>query len=171
MSALSEVMRENVYVHAGGEEFGDACAKICQEHGFAICHDPAFSYFAIAPRLTRILKREEWTAPELGTLIFHPSILPYRRGRDAIRHTIVAGERVSGVTWFWCDSGIDTGPICEQEPVLMKPGERAGQAYRTRFIPAGLRALERVLIHLRQGGVRSLAQDEALATYDRRLGV
>lgn len=59
--------------------------------------------FAIAPLLRHKLKREEYTSPRLGTLIFHPSALPYRRGPDSIRQTIAAGERVSAGSWFWCD--------------------------------------------------------------------
>lgn len=170
MSALAEVIHKNVFIYGGGERFGLDCLAVCREFGFELCVDPRLCYFALAPRLNKILKRDEWSAPILGTLIFHPSVLPYRRGPDAIRHTVAAGERVSGVTWFWCDDGIDSGPICEQEPVLLKPGESAGRAYHTRFIPAGLRALRRVIKNLRQGEIHSLAQDNALATYDNGLG-
>lgn len=166
MSALAEVVHNNVFIYEGGDQFGYDCLAVCREFGYEPCGDPHFAHFALAPRLTRILKRKDWSAPMLGTLIFHPSILPYRRGADAIRHTIAARERVSGVTWFWCDDGIDTGPICEQEPVLLKPGESAGRAYHSRFVPAGLRSLRRAIGAIHRDEVQRRDQDESLATFD-----
>ncbi len=168
MSALAEVVHSNVFIYGGGEKFGLECLALCRDAGFHLCANPHLACFALAPRLNRILKRSEWSAPILGTLIFHPSILPYRRGPDAIRHSIASGERVSGVTWFWCDEGIDTGPICEQEAVLLKPGESAGRAYHARFIPAGLRALTRALAAIKRGEITKIEQSEELATYDPR---
>ena len=133
------------YCFAGGDEFGAACCAVCVAAGFDMVDRPIDADFAIAPLLRRKLRREEYAAPRLGTLIFHPSPLPYRRGPDAIRQTVAAGERVSAATWFWCEDGLDTGAICEQELVLLHPDESAGRAYHTRFVPAGLRALRRAV--------------------------
>ena len=159
-----------LFVHEGGGDFGILCKLLAQQLGFdpTAWLEPA-PEVAIAPLLTRKLPRREYAAPRLGTLIFHPSALPYRRGPDAIRHTVAAGERVSAATWFWCDEGLDTGDICEQEPVVLLPGESAGRAYHTRFCPAGLTALRRALLGILAGEPRRIRQDEALATYDHAL--
>ncbi len=149
-------------------EFSRRCVELCEQYGFDRVDDPREALFAIAPLLTKKISPELWAAPELGTLIFHPSALPYRRGPDAIRHTIAAGERVSAVTWFWCDHGLDTGPVCVQELVVLAPGESPGRAYHGRFCPAGLRALERVLGQIKAGTVERRIQDPSLATYDPR---
>jgi methionyl-tRNA formyltransferase len=156
------------FCYDGGEEFGKKCMDVCEATGFERVPMPQGATFAIAPRLTKKLGKAEWSAPELGTLIFHPSILPYHRGPDAIRWTVANSERVSGVTWFWCDDGLDTGPICEQEPVLLKPGESPGRAYHTRFVPAGLRALDRAVVFISAIGPRRIPQDEELASYEGR---
>jgi methionyl-tRNA formyltransferase len=116
--------------------------------------------------LTRKLALEELRMPRLGVLVFHPSILPYRRGPDAIRWATQSGDRVSGVTWFWADEGLDTGPICEQEPVVLAPGESPGRAYHTRFQPAGLTALARALDGILAGRPRRIPQEEPLASYE-----
>ena len=76
------------------------------------------------------------------------------------------GEHVSGITWFWADDVLDTGPICEQEPVLLLPGESPGRAYHTRFIPAGVRAFERAVIGCLNGLPRRVVQEDSLASYE-----
>lgn len=159
-------MKRSAYLYDNGCEFSRSCAAVLRAHGFEPAASPAAATLAVAPLLRRKLAREEWAAPELGTLVFHPSALPYRRGRDAVRHAVLSGERVSGVTWFWCDDGLDTGPICEQRPVVLAPGESPGRAYFTRFVPAGLEALGAAARQIAAGVVRRVPQEEALATYD-----
>lgn len=158
------------YLYPAGE-FGEQCKSTAEWLGFVEVGAPDVADLALAPLLTRKLSAEEWQAPYYGTLIFHPSALPYRRGPDAIRRTVAARERVSAATWFWAADGYDTGDICEQEVVILAPGESPGRAYHTRFIPAALRALERALLGISTGEPRRVPQEEALATYDRRLAV
>lgn len=157
-----------IYVFHGGPS--DACIDVIRTLGHTVVDEIVGSDLAIAPLLKRRLPRDEYLAPRLGTLVFHPSALPYRRGPDAIRHAINAGERVSAVTWFWCSDGWDTGDICDQAVVVLHPGESPGRAYHTRFVPAGLRSLTRLLIDIEAGRVRREPQDESLATYDRAIG-
>lgn len=161
-------MKDLAFVHDGQGEFVERCRGLCGAMLFEMVDDPAAAKVAIAPRLMRRLGRAEFKAPLFGTLIFHPSALPHRRGPDAIRWSVHYGDRVSAATWFWADDGLDTGPICEQEVVLLKPGESAGRAYHTRFIPAGLRALERALRSIRRGLPNRTAQEAGLETWQGR---
>lgn len=156
----------SAYVYPGGGEFGEACAGVAWSLGLEPASSPAGSTVAVAPLLTRILRADDLAGPVVGTLIFHPSALPYRRGRDAVRWAVASGERVSAATWFWADLGVDTGRICEQEVVVLLPGESPGRAYHTRFVPAGLRALARALAGVVAGAPRFVEQDAELATYD-----
>lgn len=154
-----------VYIHPGAGAFGEACMAECVAAGLEESGQ-AEADLALAPRLTRRLYRQEYSAHRFGTLVFHPSALPYRRGPDALRRAVLAGERVSAATWFWCAEGWDAGPVCEQEVVVLCPGESAGRAYHTRFVPAAIRALERCLAGVNAGRPRRIEQDEALATYE-----
>lgn len=162
-------MRSSYYIYDGAGEFGDRCIDVCEATGLARVTAPEEATFAVAPKLTKVLSRHDWSAPLLGTLIFHPSILPYHRGPDAIRWAVLSGERVSGVTWFWCDEGLDTGPICEQEPVLLNLSESPGRAYHTRFVPAGVRAFERAVKGVLIGDPRRVKQEAGLGTYESYL--
>ena len=130
--------------------------------------DARLAELSIAPLLTRRLTEAEWNAPIYGTLIFHPSLLPRHRGPDAVRWTVAAGDRFTGVTWFWCAAGLDTGDICEQELVAVPPGISAGRLYHAHLIPAGLRSLARAIEAMRAGYPRHVQQDETAATYEPR---
>lgn len=47
----------------------------------------------------------------------HPSLLPAFPGAHSVPDTLVYGAKVSGVTVFFIDEGIDTGPIIAQASV------------------------------------------------------
>lgn len=156
------------YLYSSPGDFGTQCAALCLSKGLIQVDKPNCD-LAIAPYLRKKLPKRELSKPRLGTLIFHPSILPYHRGPDAIKWAVYSCERVSGITWFWADEDYDAGPVCEQEPVLLAPpemGESPGRAYYTRFIPAGLRALDRALTGILSGNPRRVPQDEALASME-----
>lgn len=154
------------YLYDGGADFGDACRAACVARGLVEVPEPGEADVALAPLLRRRIGPEERDAPRLGTLIFHPSALPYHRGPDAIRWASQLGERVSAATWFWADAGLDTGPICEQELVVLLVGEPPRVAYRERYQPAGLRALARALDGIVAGEPRRVPQEAALASYE-----
>lgn len=54
--------------------------------------------------------------PRLGCLNFHPSLLPYNRGKHYNFWAIVE-EAPFGVTLHWIDEGVDSGPIAFQRAI------------------------------------------------------
>lgn len=62
----------------------------------------------------RILPQAVFSIPPLGTVNIHASLLPRYRGPAPIHRAIEAGEKVSGITIFRIDEGIDTGEILKQ---------------------------------------------------------
>jgi methionyl-tRNA formyltransferase len=124
---------------------------------------------AIAPLLTRILSMEEIRRPEIGTLIFHPSPLPYGRGASAIKYAYMRKEPITAATWFWADPGIDSGDICEQEILRIDYTRRPREFYERHVIPAMVRTLSRVFESLERGYVRRVPQQHEYASYDKKL--
>jgi len=55
-------------------------------------------------------------------LNIHPSLLPSFPGRHAIKDALSHGVKVTGVTVFYVDCGIDTGKIIAQEVVGIEEG-------------------------------------------------
>ncbi len=107
MSAFAAAMARNFFVYEPdasiGQSLTGACIAACERAGLTRCFDSNWAAFAFAPLLRRKLSPAQFNAPEHGTLIFHPSALPYRRGPDAIRQTLAAGERVCGETSVFAD--------------------------------------------------------------------
>lgn len=62
----------------------------------------------------RILKDSTLQIPKFGGINLHFSLLPKWRGAAPVQRTIEAGEKITGVTVFQMDSGMDTGPIWDQ---------------------------------------------------------
>ena len=62
----------------------------------------------------KILKAEILALPKFGGINLHFSLLPKWRGAAPVQRAIEAGDKVSGVTVFQMDSGMDTGPIWVQ---------------------------------------------------------
>jgi methionyl-tRNA formyltransferase len=58
-----------------------------------------------------------------GALNLHPSVLPRHRGASPIPATIVAGDRVTGVTLMRMDAGLDSGPLVAVERVPLAGDE------------------------------------------------
>ena len=74
----------------------------------------------------RMLPKEVWQMPALGTFNLHASLLPQYRGAAPINWAIIRGEKFTGVTTFLLDEQIDTGKILFQEPCSIEEYEDAG---------------------------------------------
>lgn len=70
---------------------------------------------------SRICGAEFRSTARLGTLGYHPTLLPKLRGRAALAWTILLGLERSGSTLFWLDEGVDSGPIAAQQAFDLAP--------------------------------------------------
>ena len=62
----------------------------------------------------RLLPEEVLNIPRFGGINLHFSLLPKWRGAAPVQRAIEAGDKLTGVTVFQMDSGMDSGPIWEQ---------------------------------------------------------
>jgi methionyl-tRNA formyltransferase len=104
--------------------------------------------------------------PTMGTIQYHPSLLPRHRGGSAINWAIIKGERTAGLTVFWPDKGIDTGPVLLQKSVEIGPDDTTGSLYFGKLFPLGVEALIEAVELAKAGKAPRVAQDESLATWD-----
>src|SRR5216110_3582707 len=116
--------------------------------------------------VTQIVPEPLLQIPRLTTICFHPSLLPRYRGGSAIAWQLIRGETESGVTVFWPDAGIDTGPIVLQRPAPVGPDDTAGSLYYKALFPLGVRAVLDAVALVREGRAPRVPQDESRASYD-----
>jgi len=105
-------------------------------------------------------------APSKGTIQYHPSLLPKHRGPSSINWPIIQGETETGLTIFWPDKGLDTGPVLLQKTVDVGPDETLGSVYFDKLFPMGVEALAEAVRMVADGTAPKLDQDESQATYE-----
>ena len=105
-------------------------------------------------------------APTLGTIQYHPSLLPKHRGPSSMNWPIIAGETKTGLTIFWPDKGLDTGPVLLQKEVEITPDDTLGSLYFGKLYPMGVEALVEAVGMARDGSAPRIAQDDSQATYE-----
>lgn len=74
----------------------------------------------------RMLPKEVWTMPEIGTFNLHGSLLPKYRGAAPINWAIINGEKETGVTTFFLKHEIDTGDIILQKKIGIEENDNVG---------------------------------------------
>ncbi|MGH7899690.1 MAG: methionyl-tRNA formyltransferase [Candidatus Binatia bacterium] len=121
---------------------------------------------AVLAFVTVIVPERLLSVPKLGTICFHPSLLPRYRGGSAINWQLIRGERRGGLTIFWTDAGIDTGPILLQKEVAIGPDDTVGSLYYEQIFPLGLDAMEEAVRLIAEGRAPRVPQDESQASYD-----
>ncbi|MBM4295446.1 MAG: methionyl-tRNA formyltransferase [Deltaproteobacteria bacterium] len=116
--------------------------------------------------VTDIVPPRVFNAPKLGSICYHPSILPKYRGASAINWAVINGEAKTGLTIFWVDDGIDTGDILLQKEVEVGPQETTGEVYFNKLYPLGVEAVLEAVDLIAQGKAPRIPQDHSQATYD-----
>ncbi|PID30491.1 MAG: methionyl-tRNA formyltransferase [Candidatus Cloacimonadota bacterium] len=78
----------------------------------------------------RILPKSVLSIPKLGSINLHTSLLPDYRGAAPINHALFNGEKRSGVSVFFLNSGeIDSGEIIDQLEISINDDDNYGTLY------------------------------------------
>ncbi len=104
--------------------------------------------------------------PRLGTIQYHPSLLPRHRGASAINWAVINGETKTGLSVFWPDEGLDTGPILLQKEVTIEPDDTLGTVYFGRLFSLGVEALLESVRLVKAGKAPRILQDLAQGEYE-----
>jgi methionyl-tRNA formyltransferase len=105
-------------------------------------------------------------APKLGTIQYHPSLLPLHRGPSSINWPIAMGRTETGLSIFWPDEGLDEGPILLQKKVSIGPDETLGDVYFKKLFPLGVDAMMEAVALVRAGKAPKIVQDHSKKTYE-----
>ena len=116
----------------------------------------------------RIVPSSILEIPAAGILNVHPSLLPRWRGASPIPATIMAGDRVTGVTVIRMDESLDTGPIVAVERWDLR-GDEDASALEARAAAAGAELIARLVGPWLRGEIASRPQGEQGMTMTRPL--
>jgi len=115
-----------------------------------------------------ILPKPVLDAPKHGCLNLHGSILPRWRGAAPIQRAIMAGDTESGIGVMRMEEGLDTGPVCLEERLSLKPNMTAGELHDA-LSEAGGPLMVRALSQLEKGELECMPQSEDGVTYASKI--
>jgi methionyl-tRNA formyltransferase len=104
--------------------------------------------------------------PRLGTIQYHPSLLPRYRGPSSINWPIIRGDTRTGLTIFRPTEGLDEGPVILQKECDIGPDETLGDVYFNKLFPMGVQAMLEAADLVAAGRHRETVQDESQASYE-----
>jgi methionyl-tRNA formyltransferase len=120
--------------------------------------------------VTLFVPDEFLNTPTLGSIQYHPSLLPAYRGASAINWPIIKGETETGLSIFWPDNGLDTGDVLIQKKTPISGTDTLGTVYFDRLFPMGVDAMMEAVDLVKAGNAPRIQQDESKATYEGRCG-
>jgi methionyl-tRNA formyltransferase len=104
--------------------------------------------------------------PRLGTIQYHPSLLPKHRGPSSINWPIIRGSTRTGLTIFRPTDGLDEGPVILQKEAAIGPDDTLGSVYFERLFPMGVAAMVEAADLVFAGRHTETVQDESQASYE-----
>jgi methionyl-tRNA formyltransferase len=104
--------------------------------------------------------------PRLGTIQYHPSLLPKYRGPSSINWPIIRGDTRTGLTIFRPNEGLDEGPVVLQKECDIGPDETIGEVYFNKLFPMGVKAMLEAADLVLAGKHKEVVQDESRASYE-----
>ncbi len=116
----------------------------------------------------RMLPKEVWGRPKLGTFNLHGSLLPQLRGAAPIHWAIINGLKETGLTTFLIDEQIDTGNILLQEKLSIEPHWNTGELHDA-LLPVGAQLVVDTVKGLAAGSLTPQAQNDGQATHAPKL--
>lgn len=116
-----------------------------------------------------ILPQAVLDLPRLGCINIHASLLPRWRGAAPIHRAIEAGDTQTGITLMQMDKGLDTGAMLAKSAIPILATDTTGSLH-DKLADLGARDIVALLPRLASGTMQGEKQDDALATYAKKIG-
>lgn len=112
----------------------------------------------------KILPLPILSLPRLGCVNVHGSILPKYRGAAPIQHSVLNGDKETGITTMLMNEGIDTGDILMIQKTQIGENETSSELFE-RLAVIGGELLTQTLEKLLQGELTPIKQENEKASY------
>jgi len=108
---------------------------------------------------SNLIKNEVLQISRLGVIGYHPTLLPYNKGRHPLIWAKALGLEKSGSTFFFMDEGADTGDILSQKEFMIKFEDDANKVYES-LIDTALLQIEEFYCQLKSNNYPRIEQDK-----------
>ena len=182
LDALLERGEDVVGVYCAPDKEGrriDPLKELAESKGLPVFQPPSFKDPAVWEQMRSLepdlgvmayvillVPQEALDIPKLGTIQYHPSLLPLHRGPSSINWPIIQGSKKTGLSIFWPDEALDTGPILLQKEVEIGENDTLGSIYFDHLFPMGVTAMLEAVDLVREGKAPRIPQDHSKATYE-----
>ena len=139
VNALAGELKLEAFKPSSRAELHEAIVELKPDLGVVV------AYGRLIPEETLALARH-------GFLNVHFSLLPKYRGAAPVQWTLINGEKTTGVTIFWLDKGMDTGPVFLRRELPVLPEDDARSLF-ARLTEAGGELLDEALRRAAVGDV------------------
>lgn len=116
---------------------------------------------------SNLIKKEVLEISRLGVIGYHPTLLPYNKGRHPLIWAKVLGLEKSGSTFFFMDEGADTGDILSQKEFRITFEDNANILYN-KLIENALIQIEEFHCKLKTGSYTRTQQDTTIGNTWRK---
>jgi len=116
-----------------------------------------------------LLKKDLLNLAPLGVVGYHPSELPFNRGRHPIIWALVLGLDATASTFFFMEEGADDGDILSQEKVLISIDDNAETLYK-KLTATALNQIEVFVKQLEFNTYPRISQDHSKSNLWRKRG-
>ncbi|XP_035207691.1 mitochondrial 10-formyltetrahydrofolate dehydrogenase-like isoform X2 [Stegodyphus dumicola] len=123
----------------------------------------------VLPFCTQFIPMEVINHPRHQSICYHPSLLPKHRGVSSINWTLIRGDKKAGLSVFWADDGLDTGPILLQRECDVDPNDTVDSLYNRFLYPEGIKAVVEAVKMVENGTAPKIPQTEEGASYEPAL--
>ena len=109
----------------------------------------------------RMLPKEVYAMPKMGTFNLHASLLPKYRGAAPIHWAVINGETQTGLTTFLLNDKIDEGEIIFQENIEIFENETTGELHDRMMVEGG-KLVVRTVDAIEKGKISTISQHKTL---------
>ena len=115
-----------------------------------------------------LLPKEILNFPKFGCINIHVSLLPRWRGAAPIEHSIINGDKKTGITIFKLEETLDTGPIIAKKEINI-PNHISKGDLTNKLNIIGKELLKESLPKLLEKKITLINQDHQLSTYANKI--
>lgn len=119
---------------------------------------------------SRLIKQSLLELAPLGVIGFHPAALPANRGRHPIIWSLVLGLEKTASTFFFMNSGVDSGDILSQKEIFITHEDDARTLY-DKVVNVALLQIAEFLPQLSSSSFQRIKQNELDSNVWRKRGI